>query len=176
MKLVVDEETGEIIGEINTGDRILRKASIDFLKNQEEQEKELVEVNEGRRFIKIYEDVLKDLVAAKLTNAEHLVALVCLGNLSYVSGAVRYRNTGEFLTPINFEKETGLSKMTVWRAIEGLVEKDILQRGKRGNEFQLFANPYIFMKGKKINQTLFKMFKSSRWYKKHKNDVEVGMY
>ena len=175
-KAILDTETGELIDEVFPGDRILRKNSIEFLKKKDEEDDGLIEINKGRPFIKLYDDVAEDLATENLTGAEFSILLLCISHLSYVSGAIIERHTGEFITPTKFEKDTGLGRTTVWRAIQGLVDRGILFRGETKEEFKLFANPYIFMKGRKINRTLFEMFRTTKWYRKHKWELEVGEY
>ena len=173
---IINTETGEIMDEIAPGDRILRKRSIDFLKSKEEDKEELIEINIGRGFIKIYEDIIEDVIEAGLGASTFLVIMICLKYLSYVSGAIRYPKGGHFLTPSDFVKETGLSRSTVFREIDRLVEEGFLHKGKVEEEYQLFANPYVFMKGRRINRTLFDMFKNSKWHRKHKRDVKVDFF
>ena len=175
-KYIFDPETGEILDEVMPGDRILRKNSIEFLKNKDEEDDGLIEINKGRPFIKLYDDVAEDLAKEKLNSSEFAVLLQCINHLSYVSGLAKRKNSDEPLTPIFFEKALGLTKPTVLAAIAGLIEKEIILRGETGERYQLYLNPYIFMKGRKINKTLFEMFKNTKWYRKHKWELEVGEY
>ena len=175
-KAILDTETGELIDEVFPGDRILRKNSIEFLKKKDEEDDGLIEINKGRPFIKLYDDVAEDLAKERLNSSEFAVLLQCINHLSYVSGLAKRKNSDEPLTPVFFEKALGLSKPTVLAAIAGLIEKEIILRGETGERYQLFLNPYIFMKGRKINQTLFEMFKGTKWYRKHKWELEVGEY
>ena len=55
--------------------------------------------------------------------------------------------------------------MSVYNSIERLVGKKILHKGITGKEYQLFMNPFIFMKGIRVNKTLYSMFKKSKWNK-----------
>ena len=157
---IIDITTGEVINEIREGDKvkITRKESLKHISNN-------VEINDKERFIKFYTSILKDLREEKLTQAEFTIVTVCLEHLSYLSGAVKYENNGEFLTPQDFEKITGLSERTIIRSINRLVSLKILHKGKTGKDYQLFVNPFIFMKGAEVNRTLYDMFRKSKWNK-----------
>lgn len=157
---LIDTSTGEVVRELGEGDRIVTKKQDDFLKRT-------MPLNEGEKFIKLYTKILDDLAREKLTSAEWQVVIVCLKHLSYCSGAIKYENNGEFLTPQNIEKESKLSKMTVQRAIAQLTSKKLFHKGKTGKDFQLFANPFVFMRGSEVNKTLYDMFKKSKWNKKN---------
>jgi len=156
---VLDFNTGEI-QEIKDGDslRITRKESKDLLK-------ETIAINDKETFIKFYTNIIEDLVNENLTSAEWNTILVCLKHLNYYSGSIAYENNGNFLTPQDFVKHSKLSERTVLRSINKLVSSKILHKGRTGKEYQLFANPYIFMKGARINKTLVDMFKKSKWSK-----------
>lgn len=155
---VIDGSTGELVREMQPGDRIITKKQHEFLSST-------TSVNEGENFIKLYTRVLEDLVNEDLTSSDWKVILVCLKHLAYYSGAITYENNGNFLTPADIEKESGISKRSTLYSINHLIELKILHKGETGKEYQLFANPYIFMKGTRVNKTLHAMFKKSKWCK-----------
>lgn len=157
---LVDSDTGVISNEIRQGDslKITRKETKDFLKETEV-------INDKETFIKLYTKILKDLTKEHLTGAEYDVILCCLEHLNYYSGAIVHSNNGNFLTPQDIEKYTELNRRTITRSINKLVTVKILHKGKTGKDYQLYANPFIFMKGSRINKTLTAMFRNSKWAK-----------
>ena len=163
---LVDSDTGVIKNEIKQGDsvKITRKETKDFLNETEI-------INDKEAFIKLYTKILKDLVKEHLTGAEYDVILCCLEHLNYYSGAIVYSNNGHFLTPQDIEKYTELGKSTITRSINKLVNAKILHKGKTGKDYQLYANPFIFMKGSRINKTLTAMFRKSKWAKNYEYKV-----
>lgn len=168
------DESGEVLNKIDEGDRIkiIKKGSLEFIKNEEVK----IEINPDVNFIKLYTNTLEDLINENLTSADLKVLLVCLKNLRYETGAVAFENTGDFLSQQDIIKTSGLSKMTVYNSIERLVDKKILHKGITGKEYQLFMNPFIFMKGIKVNKTLCVMFTKSKWNKaanKNKRDEKA---
>ena len=173
MMMIVDEN-GELIETIKEGDRVKITTKEELERLREERNK--IEINEGMNFIKLYTNTLEDLITENLTSAEFKVLLVCLKNLRYETGAVAFENNGEFLNQQDIIKASKLSKMTVYNSIERLVDKKILHKGVTGKEYQLFMNPFIFMKGIKVNKTLCSMFAKSKWNKsayKNKRDEKA---
>ena len=55
---------------------------------------------------------------------------------------------------------SGISKGKISSVINGLVEKDILYKGKNSRNVQYFVNPWLFCKGNRINKVLKTMFKN----------------
>lgn len=161
-KYLIDE-CGVVLNTIGEDDkvRIMRKETLDFIKGENDK----IEINADVNFIKLYTNTLKDLINEDLTSADLKVILVCLENLRYESGAVAFENTGNFLNQQDIVKISELTKMTVYRSIERLVDKKILHKGVTGKEYQFFMNPFIFMKGVKVNKTLYSMFAKSKWNK-----------
>ncbi len=161
---VIDTSTGEIVRELCEGDRIVTKKQDSFLK-------QTMTLNEGANFVKLYTKILDDLASEQLTGSEWQVVITCLKHLSYCSGAIMYANNGEFLTPQDIERESKLSKRSVQYCINELTKKKLFHKGRTGKDFQLFANPFVFMKGSQVNKTLYDMFKKSKWNKGVKHGI-----
>lgn len=159
MRYFIDE-FGETF-EINEGDRvkIISKEQMEYLKKEDN----LIEINKGEPFIKIYPAVIDRLLNEDLSSADYRIIFICMKYLRYDSGAVMYENTGSFLSQKDIITLSKLGKKTVYNSIEKLVGKKILHKGTTGKEYQLFMNPFIFMKGTKINKTLYSMFRKSKW-------------
>lgn len=161
-KYLINED-GVILNTIKEGDKvkIVRKETLDFIKSEDD----LIEINKGEPFIKIYPNVIDSLLNEDLSSADYKIIFICMKYLRYDSGAVMYENNGNFLSQKDIIALTKLGKKTVYNSIEKLVSKKILHKGVTGKEYQLFMNPFIFMKGTKVNKTLYAMFKKSKWNK-----------
>ena len=161
-KYLVNED-GVILNTIKEGDKvkIVRKETLDFIKSEDD----LIEINKGEPFIKIYPNVIDCLLDEDLSSADYKIIFICMKYLRYDSGAVMYENNGNFLSQKDIITLTKLGKKTVYNSIEKLVSKKILHKGITGKEYQLFMNPFIFMRGTKVNKTLYAMFKKSKWNK-----------
>jgi len=149
-------DTWEKTGELYEGDRVLRKQSEDYLKNT-------IEILKDEPYTKTYHRVMF-AVANCLTGAEMQLAYILLQFLSYESGMLKHQN-GQPVTRQYIAQYTGLSLKTVDKLLQKLKEKQVIGRNVVGREVQYFMNPWLFMRGQRINKTLYDMFKNSRWAK-----------
>lgn len=161
MKVILDTETGEILDELKNGDRIRRKSQDEYCKNKEE----LIDMNDNGSFIKLFNKTMAMLGNEKLTANEYLVCLRLLDYIEYESGILKYSNNGRALKLTDIESITKLSKSTVIRAMQTLVSKKIYGVHKTGKENCYTVNPFIFMKGRYVNKTLYNFYKKSKWAK-----------
>lgn len=152
--LVVNPDTGEVNNEIRQGDRIIRKKSTEYVQDT-------IELLPDEPYVKTYTRPMFEL-SKSLTGTEMQLVHFLLQYLSFESGVLKHPN-GRFLARSYIAMETGLSERTVDRLLHGLKDKRVLARTTSGREVQYFMNPYLFMRGKRINKTLHEMFKNSRW-------------
>jgi len=154
MHIVVDTDTGAITGEIQQGDRIVRSTSIDKYINS-------IELNKNEPFIKIFSNVLFDL-SEDLTGKESLFLYYLIQYINYDDGILEKNR--QLLTREIMIQETKQTERTIDRLLLSLVEKEILGKHKTGTKkFAYIVNPFIFMKGKRINKTLYELFKKTKW-------------
>jgi predicted HTH transcriptional regulator len=161
---LVVRETGEIAGSLNEGDRIIRKKSAEYLGST-------VEILPSETYVKLYLKPLS-ILAERLTGPESLMVYFLIGYLSYESGILMHSN-GKILTRSFIADAMGLSERQVDRTLDKLKEKEVLKKvlgSKR--EVSIIMNPWLFMRGKRINKTLYEMFKNSRWAKVY--DLKKG--
>lgn len=147
---------GEIIDEINEGDRIVRQSSVESFTNT-------IEINMNQDFVKVYTARLLD-VANELNGAESAMMMILIGFIQYNTGILTHRNgkpvTRECITRL-VEKDI----VTVDKLLDGLNKKQIIGKHKTGRTVCFTVNPFIFMKGNRVNKTLAKFFENSRWAK-----------
>lgn len=147
---------GEVIDQINEGDRIVRKASTEYLFNT-------IEINMNQDFVKVYTARLLD-VANELNGSESALMMILIGFIQYNTGILTHKNgrpvTRECISRL-IEKEL----VTVDRLIDGLNKKQIIGKHRTGKTVCFTVNPFIFMKGNRVNKTLAKFFENSRWAK-----------
>ena len=161
--IVMDLETGEVINHVNVGDtfKIMRKNTRDFLN-------ETVEINKGEPFIKVYAKTLFEL-SKSLTGTESQFVNYLIQYIKYTSGILAYHNNNENpLTRQHMAEETGLSIKTVDRIMRSLQDKQVIGKHRTGNDITFTVNPFIFMKGDRVNETLYNFFKNTRWNKTNK--------
>lgn len=147
-----------VYAELNEGDRIVRKKSIEYLKNTDELQK-------TEMYVKFFLKSASVLAREKMSSTAMSVCLEMLQYIRYDTGYLAYEN-GIKLTLEDIKNKCGfISSASVVRAIDELVDKKIFARVKTGKENNYLVNPYIFMRGARVNKTLSKTFETSRWAK-----------
>lgn len=155
-RLVIDEETGQILKTLKEGDRILSGKSIDYLNDTKV-------FNHGEKYASLYNYIIQPLLH-KLSNAELKFVVALLPYIQYKSYMIAYQN-GVFLTRKTISKIMKLDITGVDRILSKLTELKIIGKWKTGFDIKYFANPYVFKVGGRGNKTLDAMFGNSDWIK-----------
>ena len=153
---VIDMQTGEVINHIYHGDKLVRKKTSDYLERT-------AEINKEEPYIKVYTKPISE-VAKRIDGGSLQLLYVLLKYISYEDGILQYSN-GSLLSKNAIITETGLTKNTVTKHLNILIKEQIIGRHRTGRRNCYTINPYIFMKGKRVNKTLKKLFEGSRWSK-----------
>jgi hypothetical protein len=148
--------TGDIVDEINDGDRIVRKASTESFINT-------IEINMNQDFIKVYTARLMD-VASELNGPESAMMMMLIGFIQYNTGILTHRN-GKPVTRECVVRLVEKDIVTVDKLLDSLNKKQVIGKHKTGRTVCFTVNPFIFMKGNRVNKTLAKFFENSRWAK-----------
>ena len=154
--LTVINENGEIVGNIKDGDRIIRYSSIKSYNNIVDS------IISSGYFIKVYCHALDKLVKEDLNSSDFKVLLVCLKCYNYNTGLISNAR-GKELSANDFVDCSFLKRSAVYKSLNNLVSKGIIAKVKTLKNIKYYGNPFIFMKGKKINKTLYDMFKKTKW-------------
>ena len=155
---VIDVESGNVTHEIMEGD-ILKV--IKGKKKKVNYDLSMVSINKDEPFIKVFTKPLFEL-SKSLNGTESQFINYIIQYIRYNTGILAYSN-GKPVTRSALARETGLSKSTVDRVINGLVDKEVLGKHKTGRFYTLTVNPFIFLKGYKINMTLYELFCNTKW-------------
>jgi len=150
--LVVDNTSGEVMTEIRPGDRIVRRETIKYLDGVREWRIENFykgNLGEIRKWLR------------DLSPNEKSVLFTVSPYVGYEDCCLRHDN-GEMVTFGFIVEMSGLSRGAVSKAINGLIRKDILYRGRNSRERQYFVNPWLFCKGTRVNKVLKTMFRNYR--------------
>jgi hypothetical protein len=158
-KVVLDLATGEILDELHDGDSIRRKSQDDYYNKK----KKLICMEDNGNFVKIFNKIISTLGEEELTANEYKICLRLLEFIEYESGILKYSNNGRELNTKDIADITGLCYKSVSRAMQTLVNKKIYGVHKTGKENCYTVNPFIFMKGKYVNKTLYDFYKKSKW-------------
>lgn len=151
-RVVIDEETGEILAYLEEGDRILRAKSEEYLKESEAWS--------ASGFFKGHSAELQK-VLPDLTMSEKAVLISIIPYVYYVTCNLRHSNKKDIVLK-DIIRICGFSKNTVVAAIDSLISKDILYKGQNSKSNQYFVNPWLIHKGNTINKVLKEMFKNYR--------------
>ncbi len=153
---IIDIATGKPTRDIFEGEtvRIYREKTKKLPDN-------IVELNKEEQFIKVYTRTLFEL-SKNLSGTESQFINYLIQYVRYNTGILAHGN-GKHLTRNAMSRETGLSKKTIDRLLFNLCAKEVLGRHKTGRTLTFTVNPFIFMRGQKVNQTLVEFFKNSRW-------------
>ena len=120
-----------------------------------------VQVNQNKNFIKVFTDELMKM-RKKMNSTDIIVSTILMHFISYESGMLTKTGKNDERYPLmneDIEQITGLSNKVIVKTMKKLVDIGVYARTKHKRSFKYFANPYIFMKGNKINRTLKDMFK-----------------
>lgn len=150
--IIVNPESGKEIDAIYAGDRVVRKESIDYLKSVDEWKIE----NFYKGHIKELEKWMKEL-----SNVEKAFLFSIVPYISYNDCHLAYGNGVDIGTE-DLVEISGLSRGAVYEAINSLIKKDIIYKGRNSKNRQYFVNPWLFAKGSRINKVLKTMFKNYR--------------
>lgn len=152
----IRRKKSRVYTELNEGDRIVRKKSIEYLKNTDELQK-------TEMYVKFFLKSASVLAREKMSSTAMSVCLEMLQYIRYDTGYLAYEN-GIKLTLEDIKNKCNfISSVSVIRAIDELVDKKIFARVKTGKENNYLVNPYVFMRGARVNKTLSKTFEASRW-------------
>lgn len=155
------DEDMSVLDELREGDRVVRKESTDAIKKIKEYERNTVAIS--MPFTKSNDDVMFD-VAKELTGQEYILLGMLTRYIQYNTCLLTHSN-GKLLDREDICETVGKSERTIDRILEGLVKKKVFGRHKTGKETSFTVNPFIFMKGHRINKTVYKLFSKSKWAK-----------
>jgi hypothetical protein len=150
-KYIIDQD-GEIIDEINGGDKIIRKKSTEYLKN--------TDVWNLESFFKGHIKEIVKLMSSLSTNEKAFLFSI-IPYIGYNDCCLKFLNNKQINTE-DFPRLTGLSRSVCYETINLLIKKDILYKGKNSHGRQYFINPWLFCKGQRINKVLKTMFENYR--------------
>lgn len=152
-----DVETGEVVYQLREGDSL----QVDTREQKEYRRNNRV-IKYREQFIKLFMDSLDILrKETDLTASEYKIILNAIYYIDYKSGILIEDSI--MITKGRFMEIVGVSPNTFDSGIKRLMEKKIIGRAKVGRCNCYLVNPFIFMKGRVINDTLYKLFRDSKW-------------
>ncbi len=163
---IVDSETGEITGEFQEGDKVIKSGTIDFLKNT-------IEIN--NKFIKLFTinimpviEQLKDKRNKINYNALSLMFYL-MQFISYTNGLLQHKN-GEPLTNKYILENFSMCKTDLYYCIKLLKDKGIISIVLVQDKNYYIFNPWIASAGKRIDKTHLKIFENTIYIKNQESE------
>lgn len=150
MTRYVVDENGVITCELGEGDRIVRAKSIEQLEDKERT------IYKSFCVLNVEEYTL---VMRELDKNSKLVLSQLVPYVQYTTCLLAFSN-GKPITSGDMTSVTGLSRHTVENALNVLLDKDILYKGRNSREVQWYINPYIVHRGRLTNKVLQTMFRN----------------
>ena len=105
----------------------------------------------------VFEAVLHVLGTEKFSGSEGLVFLAMIELLDCDSGCVTE-------SIHNISRFSGISLSSIRKSIHSLLEKQIICKVECNKDVMFFVNPFALNYKKEINETLYQMFKSSKYF------------
>lgn len=147
---------GETVAILQTGDRILRKNNIESYDNQV-----AIKMRFGKVNLRVFGKIA----------AKYPLFLLMLDYVAYQSGKLMFKN-GVTINRRNLAKACGVSNATVDRQLKGLIEEDVIKSVKDGRDSVFFVNPYVFHIGKKVNYSLYELFKDTAYRENYERRLD----
>ena len=147
-------ENGEVLQVINdgtklieleSGDRVIRKNAVQYLNNTVEIRYDFIKLNHN-------------VFAKYCKKYSILPILICY--IGYSDNICEFKN-GKKININSLINLCGVSKSTLQRQIQGMVEDDIIHKIKNKNSFNIMVNPYLCIRGKRLEIETYNEFKSS---------------
>ena len=138
-RIVLDTETGAIVGELDKGDRVLKYNSIEAYRRMQES-----------KYIKDRQDKCQDWI----------IDYFYKGNIAEIRAIMKELDTYEKAFLYSIAPFVSYEDCCLKETIKSLIDKYILYKGKNSKNTQYFVNPWLFCKGNRINKVLKTMFKN----------------
>ncbi len=126
-----------------------------------------VKFGEDVRYVKSFTEALFTLAAeGDLTKNQGKIVMSIPKFLRYNTGMIAHDNGIAFGVD-DFAEKLNMPHRSVYEAIEALISKGVISKVKTLDVIEYYANPYVFTKGQYINDTLYNMFRDSKWANDH---------
>ena len=149
--VVIEEiEDNEVLIKLGSGDRVIRKKSVDYFEDTKEIKKRFVKVN--------------DQATNMLSKYGKYICLL-LNYIGYMDGILRFNN-GIYLSNKSISKIFGITERNTIKILDDLIKEDVIHKHKEKNKNYYTFNPWIASKGKRVSINLYNEFKMTEWVNK----------
>ncbi len=160
---LIDKETGEVIDELKTGDRLKKvtKKQLDYLSDN-------IIINENKNWNKAINSSFTLLATEHLTSTECAILFVLMAHIGwnkYSCYAIKLKNRSFFryLNSNDIKEIIKCSDSSFNRSIKTLEEKKIIKTEKIGRDNIYIINPFLIFNGTRIPKKVYKLFEDSKF-------------
>ena len=166
---IVDPIHGIVVDTLHEGDRykIITSEQQQFINSH-------VKMPKSNNFVLLDSQVLNKLILCNLSKSTYQVLFVIMTHLGYYeqSGQIIKKSGTNFGERLNGKALQSLcpniSKSTFDRAIDELINHEIIAKEKQGRDVFFIANPFIFCLGSNVPIKVVEIFQKSKWTKEKK--------
>lgn len=149
MPIMIDSESGQVLREIDGGYKVVSVKSIETYKSTSP-----IEIG---TFIKTNSDVLQYLY----TKINTKLTLFLMSLVNYRDGYIRYK--GKKQSRQQLIKLAKVNPRTFDREMKILLDEDVIHKINIDKKDYYLMNPYVCMRGKRVDNTLLEEFKTTKW-------------
>lgn len=164
---VVSPETGEILNIIRVGDRIISP------KEETEKDKNII-IADKLYFTKTIRGFSTMLYEEKLTGNQYGLIQIMFDYMGYNSGLIRFSN-GKPIKVKHLAVWTNRPERAIYRDLKALSDKQLVFSVKTDIGSFYVLNPFVFMCGTQINDTVYEAFQHTKWKVKYDSICEENI-
>lgn len=161
---LVDPDTGEVMGTLSPGDRIVRKESVAAFTRMKAAERQKLEREDMRKmkyapgYLTVNTAELQKILEEKLLTQYELGMLGVVENFARRTSCEIENRDGEIATVDDIADMCGLSRGRTHDILKGLVSKGMLAKARRGHRMAYIMNPWISVKDMYVLKSLKDLF------------------
>ncbi len=161
---VVDPDTGEVVGTVEPGDRIVRKASVDaYVKLKAAQGQKLDRKDMGKMkykagYLTVNTEEMQRLLEEDVIDMSELAVLCAISPYAERTNCEIKNTDGKTATLQDIADICGCARQTAYTALQGLVDKKLLGKIKKGKRVTYVMNPWICVKDMYVLRSLQELF------------------
>ena len=161
---LVDPDTGEVMGMLSPGDRIVRKESVAAFTRMKAAERQKLEREDMRKmkyapgYLTVNTEEMQKLVEERLLTQYELAMLAIIEKYARRTSCEIENLNGEIATVDDIARMCGLSRGRTHDVLKGLVNKNILAKARRGHRMAYIMNPWLSVKDMYVLKSLKDLF------------------
>ena len=104
---------------------------------------------------------------------KYSIFVYMLEHLNYIDNTLVFSN-GRVVKTAHLAEASGMALRTVQKQIKAMIDEDIIRKMKFYDKTMIVINPWICMKGNRVNTYVYEAFENSVWKDRAKGSVKNG--